>query len=54
MPAPFDVAVIVGSSELAENQATIKMLAGGDQVTLPLELIPGTVATQLRSIRIQG
>ena len=48
------VAVIVGSSELAENQATIKMLAGGDQVTLPLEQIPGTVATQLRSIRIQG
>ena len=48
------VAVIVGSSELAENQATIKMLAGGDQVTLPLEQIPGTVATRLRSIRIQG
>jgi histidyl-tRNA synthetase len=48
------LAVIVGSSELAENKATIKALASGDQVTIPLEEIPGAVRAQLQSTEVRG
>jgi histidyl-tRNA synthetase len=48
------LAVIVGSSELAENKATIKALVSGDQVTVPLEEISGVVKSQLQSAKVQG
>lgn len=48
------LAVIVGSSELAENTATIKALASGDQVTLPLDEIPAAITAQLAPARVQG
>ncbi|MCA9861797.1 MAG: histidine--tRNA ligase [Thermomicrobiales bacterium] len=46
------LAVIVGASELAENSATIKALASGDQATLPLDEIPAAIKAQLASARI--
>ena len=48
------LAVIVGSSELAENQATIKALASGDQVTIPLDEVPAAIKAQLPSTKVQG
>ena len=48
------LAVIVGSSELAENSATIKALASGDQVTLPLGEIPAAITAQLAPVKVQG
>jgi histidyl-tRNA synthetase len=48
------LAVIVGASELAENKATLKALASGDQVTIPLEEIPGAVKAQLQPAKVQG
>lgn len=48
------LAVIIGASELAEKKATIKALASGEQMTLPLEDIPGAVKAQLRPAKTQG
>jgi histidyl-tRNA synthetase len=48
------LAVIVGFGELAENKATIKALASGDQVTLPLGEIPAAVKAQLSPAKVQG
>jgi histidyl-tRNA synthetase len=48
------LAVIVGSSELAENQATLKALASGDQVTVPLDEIPAAVKAQLSPAKVRG
>lgn len=48
------LAVIVGASELAQKKATIKALASGEQMTLPLEDIPGAIKAQLRPATTQG
>ncbi|MFN8663552.1 MAG: histidine--tRNA ligase [Thermomicrobiales bacterium] len=48
------LAVIVGSSELAENKATLKALASGDQVTLPLGEIAGAIKAHVQPAKAQG
>jgi hypothetical protein len=44
----------VGSSELAENRATLKALASGEQVTIPLNEIPAAIKAQLRPEKVRG
>lgn len=48
------LAVIVGSSEIAENTATVKALASGEQMTIPLGEIPGAIKAQLQPTTMQG
>ena len=48
------VAVIVGSSELAEGKATLKALASGEQIAIPLGELPGAVKAQLQPAEAQG
>ncbi len=48
------LAVIVGSGELAENKATLKALASGEQVTIPLAEIPGAIRAHLQQAEGQG
>jgi histidyl-tRNA synthetase len=48
------LAVIVGSNELAENKATLKALASGDQATVPLTELSGAIKAQLQPARTQG